>query len=123
MSKNLRLVVLDYPKLTIHSQDTKNCLADMIQAKQINFERSDVNYVPMGGLDMVSTHFLIYDMENIYKPKIVLAIRNCYEDRTLRHNLRLPSQDYIGSASQVQRAYNGFKRKSSCLSTVPGLLI
>jgi hypothetical protein len=114
MSKNLRLVVLDYPKLTIQSAETKKILADMIQAKQINFERSDANYVPLGGLDMVSTHFLIYDTTDIYNPKVVFAIRNCYEDRVRRHNLTLPSEEYIKHVPEnIREEYFQFRKKHS----------
>lgn len=113
---NLRLAVLDYPKLIIQNDIVKLMLADMLQAKQLNFERSDINYVPMSGLDMVSTHFLIYDVSNIYRPKLVLAIRNTYEDRVRRHKLRLPSEEYIQYApSHLQKRYYEFKASKSTL--------
>ena len=113
---NFRLVILDYPKLIISDEKAKKVLADMIQAKQINFERSCQDYVPLSGLDMISTHFLIYDTTDIFEPKLILAIRNCYEDRTLRHHFSLPSEEYIKFApEEYQKAYYEFKKNKEVL--------
>ncbi|MCB9072048.1 MAG: hypothetical protein H6623_00380 [Bdellovibrionaceae bacterium] len=109
MANHLRLVIVDYPKLTIHDKNTKQALIDMIQAKQINFERSDENYVPMSGLDMVSTHFLIYDVRNLFELKLVFAIRVCYSDRAEKHYLQIPSQNYIlNMPIDVQAVYQKY---------------
>ena len=108
----LRLVILDYPKLLISQEDSKKILADIIQAKQLNFERSCEQYVPLSGLDMVSTHFLIYDIKDLYNPKLILAIRNTYEDRACRHSLTIPSAEYIKFAKQEhQDCYHEFKNR------------
>ncbi len=114
--KNLRLVVLDYPKIQIDNPQAKQLLVDMIQSKQKNFERADENYVPMNGLDMISTHFMIYDCTDMYNPKPVLAIRNCYGDRTQKHKLKLPSEEYILHApKEYQERYYQFKEEKKFL--------
>lgn len=92
--RKLQAVVLDYPRDQIEDPDVKTIMGDLIQNKQINFASTDKNYIPMSGLDMVSTHFLIYDMSQFLRPKLIFAIRACYEDRVYRHNLNLPIDQY-----------------------------
>lgn len=117
MLSRLKLVVFDYPKFLVQDEVPKRILGDFIQAKQINYDRSDDNYISIGNLDMVSTHVLIYDMKNIFKPKIVLAIRNVYEDRVRKHNLRLPSDDYIPHlAADDLKKFNNFKKDKTWLA-------
>ena len=111
MYKNLRLVVLDYPKLIIRDDKAMKILADMVQAKQINFERSDETYVPLGGLDMISTHFMIYDTTDMLSPKPILALRNCYEDRCKKHNIPLPIDYYIEhTPPEMKKKFLEFKK-------------
>lgn len=103
-------MVLDYPKLIIRDSVAMKILSDMIQAKQINFERSDTSYVPLGGLDMISTHFMIYDTSNPFNLKPILALRNCYEDRCRKHNIDMPVDNYIHHTSaQMQKKFSDFK--------------
>ena len=98
--KNFKLVILDYPKLMLDSSSVKKTLSDMIMNKQINFKRACSSYVSLNAQDMISTHYLIYDVTNIFEPKQVLAIRTCYQSRSFRHKLSLPSQDYIQYAPE-----------------------
>ncbi len=91
---NFRVVILDYPKLMIGNDSVKKILGDMIQAKQINFTRTDEMYVPMSGLDMVGSHILIYSQDDLFSPTPVLAIRVCFSDRIYRHDLLLPIDEY-----------------------------
>ena len=86
----------------------------MIQTKQVNFERSNDKYVPLSGLDMISTHFLIYDTSDICKPKLILAMRNCYKDRSDNHGIPLPIENYISSTPlKMQRAWEKFNEGKS----------
>lgn len=124
MFKNLRLVVLDYPKLIIKDKTTKNVLGDIIQGKQLGFERASKEYVPMSALDMVSSHFLIYDTSDIFSPKLIVAIRNCYEDRAQKHNLPLPYEDYIQYASlEVQKKHAKFRKNKECIVDCNALFV
>ncbi len=95
MLKNFKLVILDYPKLTLEEEQTQKLFLDTVYSKQMNFKRASEDYVSMNSLDMVSTHYLIYDTSNFLKPKQVLAIRTCYEHRARKHKLTLPVEDYI----------------------------
>jgi hypothetical protein len=117
MLENFRLVVLDYPKLTLEDETTKRVFADMIQSKQLNFVRASENYVSLNSMDMISTHYMIYDIKNFYRPKQVLAIRTCYEQRAVRHKLKLPIEEYIDYAP---RAYQ--EKLQRFRSSVDGLV-
>jgi hypothetical protein len=113
MYGKFRLVILDYPKTTIRNSDTKQALSDMLCAKQANFERSSLRYVPMSGLDMVSTHFLIYDVTNLFSSKPILAIRTCFEQRVKSHDLTLPIDEYISIAPEsYQQKFERFRRNN-----------
>ena len=92
---NLRLVILDYPKLMLAQDRVRRIFGDMVIAKQQNFARTSESYVSMGPLDMISTHFLIYNQNELYHPKIIGAFRCCWGNRTQYHKLRLPIEDYI----------------------------
>ena len=92
--KNLRFVIVDYPKKNIADNSVKRFMGDMLQAKQLNYERTDENYVPFTDLDMISTHLFVYDTSNLFNPKQSLAIRICYESRCLQHNIPMPLESY-----------------------------
>lgn len=113
---NLRLVILDYPKKTLADETTKQLFADMLQIKQINFQRTSDSYICMGPLDMISTHTMIYDTTDIYKPKLVLAMRACYEDRAKQHKLSLPIEEYNSYLPlQGQKNYAKFRNQKKNL--------
>lgn len=106
---NLRLVILDYPKLHIQNHEVKKVLADMIQAKQINFERTDKNYVSLNSQDMISTHYMIFDTKSLYTPHPIFSIRTCYRNRSKTHNLSLPVEDCLNPLSvEFQAHYQKF---------------
>lgn len=114
--ENFRLVILDYPKLIIRDEATQIAFKDVICTKQINFERASELYVSMNSMDMISTHYLIYDVTNLYKPKLVLAIRTCYENRAKRHKLSLPIEDYIGYAPPIfRKKFELFRQRVGCI--------
>ena len=116
MLENYRLVILDYPKLTLRNEDSRKAFSDMLFAKQMNFERSSVKYIPMSGLDMVSTHYLIYDIRNPFQSKPILAIRTCFEERVRHHDLSLPIDQYIGIAPEgFQRKFATFRSENTPL--------
>ncbi len=75
----------------------KNIFADILQTKQLNFERTVENNIWFGPQDLVSTHVLVYDQTNIYNPQLVLAIRVCYQQRSIKHLLQLPIEQYRDS--------------------------
>lgn len=116
---NFRAVILDYPKLMIENSEVKDVFIDMIQAKQINFAQTSPTYIPMSGLDMVSTHFLVYEVTNIFNPKLILALRTCYEDRVYRHNLTLPIDQYSQWMSEkYQTVFQKYRDKRGPLVDV-----
>jgi hypothetical protein len=91
----LRLVILDYPKNGCDSPVVRKIFGDMVFTKQVNFARSSDSYVSMSGLDMISSHVLIYDQFDLAAPKLIGAARICYRSRADKHQLRLPVDDYI----------------------------
>ena len=98
MEPNLRLLILDYPKLMLDQEIVRRSFADMITIKQTNFARTSESYVSMGPLDMISTHFLIYDQCQLYNPKLIAGFRCCWGNRTQYHKLNLPIEEYIAYA-------------------------
>lgn len=117
MKPQLRLLILDYPKLLLNQDDVKKAFSDMLIVKQQNFERASKKYVSMGPLDMISTHFLAYDQTHIHTPRLVGGVRVCYESRAKHHQLRLPVEDYISYAPlDYQKKFERFR------STRPNLV-
>ena len=114
--KNFRLVILDYPKLIIEDSETQKILSDIITAKQLNFERTDKNYIVMDKHDMVGTHFLIYDITSFYNPKLIFALRSTYENRAQKHGIKIPLEDYIGLTGDIGvHEYNKYKADKGSL--------
>jgi len=113
---NLRLVILDYPKLNLGLSEVRKTFGDILATKQVNFDRASNRYISMGPLDMISTHFLIYDQSNIYMPKIVAGIRLCYSDRAKHHNVPLPIEEYISYAPvEYQKKFDKFRKGKSVI--------
>lgn len=113
----LRAAILDYPLKTIEFMDSsRKMLGDVMTQKQIGFFQTSQSYVVMDKHDMIGTHFILYDATNVYDPKIVLAIRNTYENRVRAHGLSLPIEDYIhlGGDPAVE-ALNRFRLKNGPL--------
>lgn len=97
----LRAAILDYPMKALEAQPAAGkMLGDIIKNKQINFFKTSQSYVVMDKHDMIGTHFLIYDVEDVYNPKLVLAIRNTYEERCKFHGVQLPIDGYIHLAGK-----------------------
>lgn len=116
MFENFRAVILDYPKLTLRNEDSKKAFSDMLFSKQMNFERSSIRYVPMSGLDMISTHYMIYDVTNPFHSRPILAIRTCFEDRVKYHDLTLPIDQYIVTAPEdFQSKFRAFRQRNNPL--------
>lgn len=102
----LRAAILDYPMKALESQPMAGrMLGDIIKSKQIGFFKTSTDFVVMDKHDMIGTHFLIYDATDVYNPRLVLAIRNTYEERCKRHGVPLPIDGYIhlagGKAEQL----------------------
>lgn len=115
--KNFRLVILDYAKEHLDDPVTQRILSDVIIVKQKNFERTDPNLIIMDKHDMIGTHFLVYDIENFYKPKLILALRTTFEDRAQKHKVLTPIQSLIPNLSaEGQRAYHSFKAEKPILA-------
>lgn len=109
---NFKLIILDYPKLTLSQPTTQRVFSEMAISKQLNFERASTDYVSLNALDMISTHYLIYDFANPFAPKPVLAIRTCYENRARLHKLNLPIEDYIPlTPTEYQKKFYNFKHE------------
>lgn len=108
---NFRLAILDYALTHLSSETTQQVLSDLIVMKQKNFERTDPTYVVTDKHDMIGTHFLIYDTSNIYKPKVIFALRVTYEDRANYHKLKTPFQELVPKLeAPSQNAYEKFHR-------------
>ncbi len=113
---NFRLVILDYVMKSLDREPARKCLNDLIIMKQMNFLRTDPNYVVTDKHDIVGTHFLIYDTTDLYNPKVIFALRATYEDRCTQHNLRTPLQDLIPKLPlPLQQAYNEYHQEHPIL--------
>ena len=105
-----KLVLLDYAKLHLDNPEVQKALSDMIIIKQKNFERTDPNYIVTDKHDMISTHFMIYDTNNPFCPKLVLALRVTYQDRAEKHKLKTPIQELLPNLDEkIQQHFNDFK--------------
>ena len=82
----LRLVILDYPKKLLKDEIANRVFADLLRFRQMNFERSTETHVYVDKLDMIGTHYLVYDVQDLFNPKIVAA-RMCASEQT-----RMPVQ-------------------------------
>lgn len=117
MNQNFKLVILDYPIAHLDHPSTKKALNDVIINKQKNFARTDENYVVMDKHDMIGTHYLIYDVSEMYEPKLILAIRTTFEDRAQQHYLKTPIQELIPKLqAESQEHYQKFKDEKKCLA-------
>lgn len=106
---NFRLVMLDYVKSQLDSPLAQKVLNDMIVVKQKNFERTDPNYIVMDKHDMIGAHALVYDVTNLYQPKLVFALRLTFESRAKTHKLKTPIQDLAPHFDQrCKSAYDKF---------------
>lgn len=109
----LRAAILDYPMRAIQTHPSAGqMLGDIIKNKQLNFFKTSENFVVMDKHDMIGTHFLIYDVSDVYKPRLVLAIRNTYEERCKRHGVPLPIDGYIHLAGpQAEQLLKDMRQK------------
>jgi hypothetical protein len=111
MLKNLRLAIVDYPKILIKNNTAHQMISDMLKEKQLNYERTDINYVPFSSLDMISTHFYIYDTTDIYSPLQIVAMRMTSEKRCIKHKLDLPYKSYAHKLTgETQKNFNEFRK-------------
>lgn len=120
----LRFVLLDYPKLILDNQTASLVFADYIRLKQTNYDRTSDKYICMDKLDMISTHFLIYNTQNLFHPRIVAGLRLCYEERSDQFGLSLPVETYIGKTDALaQKYFEKFHRKNEMLVDCNGLFV
>lgn len=90
-----RLVVLDYAKKQLNDDEAISVYLDVVRYKQKAFQTTLENFVVGDKHDMLASHFCIYDTSQIYRPKLVLALRSVYQDRAKEHHLELPIEYWI----------------------------
>lgn len=96
--KNLRLVFLDCPIKNLENEEVMRIYSDVISRKQLNFMRTKERFVVGDKHDVLASHLCIYDVSHVYRPKLVLAIRNTYQHRAEEYGLKLPIEGWITSA-------------------------
>lgn len=117
MANNFKLVILDYPISHLSNPSTQRALNDVIINKQKNFTRTNENYVVMDKHDMIGTHYLIYDISEIFNPKLILAIRTTFENRAQQHYLKTPIQELIPQLKlESQEHYQNFRNQKEHLA-------
>jgi hypothetical protein len=120
----LRLVILDYPKKLMQDSKATRVFSDLLRFRQMNFERSTETHVYVDKLDLIGTHYLVYDLKDFFEPRIVAGIRTSYMDRCQLHNLKIPLDDMIlGAKLPTQEAYRIFKSKNGPLVECNGWFI
>ncbi|MCC2678595.1 MAG: hypothetical protein K0R29_1171 [Pseudobdellovibrio sp.] len=102
--KNFRLVLLDHAKLQLDKPETKKILADMIIAKQKNFERTDENYITLDKHDMLGTHILLYDTSDLFNPKLIFTVRVTYQARAEISKVKTPMQELYPDLNEPCKA-------------------
>ncbi len=114
MLANLRLVIVDYPKMLIQSPTVKKILADILQARQISYERTNPDFIPFSPLDLISTHFLIYDCVDLHNPKLIMGVRMNDRKRCEKHQIAPPCDLYKKALSRsALDNFNKFKSTGS----------
>lgn len=118
---HLRIVILDFAKKNLNSESTKKVMAEMLSARQTSFHRTIETYILMDKNDMLATHFLIYDVSELYTPKILSGIRVVYRKRCDEYGLKLPLDENIVNASlPTQQFYEKFKANKENLAECTG---
>lgn len=113
---HLRIAILDYPIKLLQNKDACTLLMDSIVQKQNAFFQTSKDFVVTDKHDMIGTHFLIYDTVDLFKPKLVAAIRNTYEERAKVHSLNLPIDSYYPSLdSNTKKAVDQFRNRKGSL--------
>lgn len=117
MNKNFRLVILDHAISHLDNPSTQKALNDVIVGKQKNFFRTVKDVVIMDKHDMIGTHYLIYDVTEMFNPKLVLAIRTTFEDRAAQFHLTTPMQDLMKHVHPAgQKHYEDFRKTKKSLA-------
>ena len=110
MLENLKLVVFDYPKYLPKNDTNLKILSDLLSTKQESYHLSDERFVSISGLDFIGTHFMVYDVREFFKPKLILSMRNLFESRIQFHKLKMPTEDYLPKLDSMgQEAFKKFK--------------
>lgn len=110
--KNFRLVILDHAKLQLDKPVTKKLLADMIVAKQKNFERTDEHYITIDKHDMLGTHVMLYDVTDLFEPKLIFTVRVTYQERAEPSKIKTPMQDLYPDLNDIcKTALDAFLKK------------
>lgn len=114
MHKHLRLVILDFPKKHLEDPTVRQIISDMISVRQLSYHRTIESYILMDKNDMISTHLMIYDVSNPYRPKILSGIRLIHSDRCREYGLTLPLEENVKAASlPTQHFFEQFKKGKS----------
>lgn len=123
-SGKFRLVILDFAKNQMVNPAVQKILNDIIVFKQANFERSRPDYVTLDKQDMIGTHYLIYDISDVFHPKLAVAIRSTYEARAKEFQLKTPFLDMLpGLPETCQTAYADFKKLHSRVADCGALAV
>jgi hypothetical protein len=111
MSK-FRMVVLDYAKEQLENKTAQKIMSDLVFTKQINFLRSEPNYVVTDKHDMIGTHYMMYDVTNLYEPKLIFAIRTTYLSRSTQHRIETPLLSLVPKLDlPLQKLFHDFERR------------
>lgn len=107
-----RMVILDYPKEQLNNPVAQKIMSDTVFTKQLNFLRTDPNYVVTDKHDMIGTHFLIYDTTEFLSPKLIFAIRTTYLSRAEQHRIETPLLSLVPQLDlPLQKVFFGFRER------------
>ncbi len=121
---NLRFAILDYPKLLMDNKVAQSLLSDVLTARQIGYEKASDLYISNDKLDMIGTHIVVFEVSNMYIPKVIAGLRLSYSDRCEKHSLDLPMNVNIQYTSQTtQNLYKKFKINNKCVVESNALFI
>jgi hypothetical protein len=115
---------VDYAKQQIDDPTVGKVLNDIIITKQKNFERASPEYVALDRHDMIGTHYLIYDVSNVFHPKLVAGIRSNYEARAQSHHLNTPFLELLPQLPEkCQKAYSEFRHEYPMTADCGSLIV
>lgn len=124
LTTQLRVAIIDHPKKLLHDERVRKVLSDSIMGRQMGFERTIDTYITADKYDMISTHFLIYDVSELHAPRPLTGIRLAYADRCQYYGLKLPLDENILNASpEAQELYWKFRNEHHNLAECIGWFV
>lgn len=120
----LRLVVIDYAKLQVSDSLAFRLFGDMLCKRQESFLRTRDTFLVIDKHDLIGTHFLVYDTQELFSPKLVAGFRLTYDERAKAHGLEMPIESILSVCpAQARLDFQEFQKEKGPAIQVNTLFI